>query len=121
MNFLGKERRGYLGGHPNVSDIHQTSLQRKRLKLENGKKLVILGGLQASWGTKMGERGTKQTNSVNAELGDSSWNRDKASGQCIFTCCKLKSAHSSQLSEYFPLGGLASSYKNILNSMSVMI
>lgn len=38
MNFLGKERRGYLGGHPNVSDIHQTSLQRKRLKLENGKR-----------------------------------------------------------------------------------
>lgn len=37
MNFLGKEGRGYLGGHPNVSDIHQTSLLRKRLKLENGK------------------------------------------------------------------------------------
>lgn len=63
MNFLEKERRGYLGGHPNVSDIHQTSLQRKRLKLENGKKVVILGGFQASRGTEWG-RGEQNKQTV---------------------------------------------------------
>lgn len=53
-----------------MSDIHQTSLQRKQLKLENGKgsdSLRVTGKQE----NKMGERGTKQTNSFNAESDDS--------------------------------------------------
>lgn len=66
MNFLGKERRGYLGGHPNVSDIHQTSLQRKRLKLENGKGSDCRR-VAGERGHRTGEKGSRQTNSFNAE------------------------------------------------------
>lgn len=44
INFVGKQRRGYLGGHPNVSGIHQTSLQRKHLKLERAKRWGFFEG-----------------------------------------------------------------------------
>lgn len=56
MNFLGKERRGYLGGHPNVSDIHQTSLHRK-WEMEKGSDSFFAGwggGFAGKQGTKWG-------------------------------------------------------------------
>lgn len=58
MNFLGKERRGYLGGHPNVSDIHQTSLHRK-WKMEKGSESFFAATCRQA-GHKMGEWGAKQ-------------------------------------------------------------
>lgn len=62
------------------------------------KKVVILGWLQVSRGTERG-KGNKTNKQLSCrvvcKLTD--W-----SGQCMFTCCGLQSAHSSKLPQNLP-------------------